>query len=119
MKKSRVQEQKNRLEHILQAIVQIEGFVKGCDKKSFCTTSLLNNAVLYNFSIIGEAIAHIDDEILNKHPYPWYKVRAFSNLIAHEVFNIKMEAVWMIIKNELPNLKKNIKAILSTEFRTL
>lgn len=111
----RIESQK-RLEHIVAAIENIENFVHGYNGKSFCSDTMLNNAVLFQFTVIGEAIAHVENEVLEKYHYPWYKVRSFRNLIAHEYFNVKLEAVWKIIKTDLPGLKQAINNILNNEF---
>jgi uncharacterized protein with HEPN domain len=117
MRKDKQIESKKRLEHILHAIASIEEYAKNQTEKSFCNTSMLNNAVLFQFSVIGEAIIHVEEEKLKMHDYPWYKVRSFRNLITHEYFNIKLEAVWGIIKKELPPLKRAINEILRNEFK--
>jgi uncharacterized protein with HEPN domain len=67
---------------------------------------------LFQFSVIGEAIIHIESSILDKYDYPWHKVRSFRNLISHEYFNIKLEAVWELIIADLPELKQVIKNML-------
>lgn len=115
MKDSHI-ESKVRLEHILKAIEDIETFVQNESLETFCQDSILNNAVLYNFSLMGEAIVHIEANKINKYKYPWYKVRSFRNVIAHEYFNIKLQAVWEIIENDLPKLKEVIETIVDQEF---
>lgn len=65
---------------------------------------------------MGEAVVHIETDLLAKFDYPWYKVRSFRNMIAHEYFNIKMSAVWEIIKIDIPQLKDIINSILEKEF---
>ena len=107
---------KGRLEHILQAIECIERFSDKENLESFCKNEILNNAVLLQFIIVGEAINHIPAKILEKYDYPWYKVRSFRNLIAHEYFNIKLSAVWEVIQKDLPVLKGKIIEILQKEF---
>jgi uncharacterized protein with HEPN domain len=77
---------------------------------------MLNNAVLMQFIVIGEAIFHVDEQILSAHDYPWYKVKSFRNFIAHEYFNVKLSAVWQTAKSDLPTLKLLIHRILTTEF---
>ena len=109
-------ESKNRLEHIEKAILLIEKFVEGVDGKFFAENDLLHNAVLLQFIIIGEAISCVEQEKIVKYDYPWYKVRSFRNMIAHEYFNIKLSAVWGIIQKDLPELKKMIQTILKKEF---
>lgn len=109
-------ESKNRLEHILKAIEDIEKYVQNESMKSFCQNDILNNAVLYNFTIMGEALIHVENDKLIKYNYPWYKVRSFRNMIAHEYFNIKFSSVWEIIQKDLPELKMVIAEMLETEY---
>lgn len=108
-----------RLVHIHQAIHQIETFVRDVDEKTFLADKLISSAVLFQFSVIGEAVVHIDAGLLDKYDYPWHKVRAFRNLISHVYFNIKMEAVWNIIINDLGGIKEIIERILGKEFHYL
>jgi len=114
-KDSRIESQK-RLQNIDQAIDTIGKYVSGETELGFYANALVQDAVLFQFSVIGEAIQHVDDKILVKYDYPWYKVRSFRNLIAHEYFNIKMSAVWQIIEKDLPGLKEQMLKILENEF---
>ena len=76
----------------------------------------MNNAVLFQFTVIGEAIIHVENKKPDKYDYAWFKVRAFRNMIAHEYFNVKMIAVWKIIKQDMPQLKVVVEQILQNEF---
>lgn len=105
-----------RLQHIEEAIIAIQNYVAHETKESFCVNNLLHDAVLFQFTVIGEAIIHVDNDKLDKYDYPWYKVRSFRNLIAHEYFNIKLIAVWQIIENDLPELKELVLKILANKF---
>ena len=110
------EESQNRLQHIEKAITDIERFVKKESMKSFGENDMLHDAVMLQFIIIGEAINHVEQEKLEKYNYSWYKVRSFRNMIAHEYFNIKLDAVWQIIEKDLPELKKTIQTMLKKEF---
>jgi uncharacterized protein with HEPN domain len=116
MKKNSHIESFKRLQHIDLAIESIEKYVLNESEQSFSTNLLVQDAVLFQFTVIGEAIQHIEYEILGKYDYPWFKVRSFRNLIAHEYFNIKMSAVWHIIENDLQELKIVIQTMLKEEF---
>jgi uncharacterized protein with HEPN domain len=107
---------KQRLEHIVESISVIEGFIKEHSKESFLNNSILVNAVLFQFAIIGEAIIHVDYEVLDKYSYPWYKVRAFRNFIIHEYHAIEFRIIWESAKKDLPELKEMVLTILNTEF---
>jgi uncharacterized protein with HEPN domain len=108
-----------RLIHISKAIMDIEAFTIGKNKLDFLNDNLLSSAVLFQFSVMGEAVIFIDQVLLDKYPYHWYKVRAFRNLISHEYFNIELAAVWEIIKKDLPELKLMINSILDKEFKEI
>lgn len=60
---------KERLQHILEAISKINGFIDGQCKESFLNSDVLQNAILFQFAILGEAVVHIDRELLDKHPF--------------------------------------------------
>lgn len=115
MKDSHIESQQ-RLLHIEQAITDIEKFVTGESMESFCEKDMLHDAVMMQFIIIGEAIIRVENEKLSKYNYPWYKVKAFRNMIAHEYFNIKLPAVWQIIETDLQQLKQVVQTILKKEF---
>ncbi len=101
-----------RLVQIRKAINEIGSFVSGINLDDFVSDSMISSAVLFQFTVIGEALTHIDKYLLNKYNYPWYKVRAFRNLISHEYFNIEFEAVWEIIIKDLPELMKLIEIVI-------
>jgi uncharacterized protein with HEPN domain len=110
---------KERLQHILKAISEIEDFIKEHSKESFLNSSILINATLFQFAVIGEAITHVDNEILNRYSYPWYKARAFRNFILHEYHAIEFRVVWDSTQKDLPELKEIILQILRNEFLNL
>ena len=67
---------------------------------------------MMNFIIIGEMAARISEEFKNKNSHiDWTKIKAFRNIVAHNYFGIDAEEVWQIIKNKLPELKKQIEKL--------
>jgi uncharacterized protein with HEPN domain len=106
---------KERLEHIRGAIFKIKSFVEDLTVDEFLSDIIRQNAVLYQFIIIGEAIRHVDKAIIDRYPYPWHIPRSFRNFIAHEYHEINMERVY-IAANDLDELLKIIELILSREF---
>jgi uncharacterized protein with HEPN domain len=106
---------KERSEHIQSAIKRIKSYVAPLSEQDFLNNNMVQDAILYQFSIIGEAIAHIDNDILDKYEYPWYAVRAFRNYIAHEYFGINLKKVWATIEINLPELENIISQIIEKE----
>ena len=113
--KKRGTESLDRIVHIRNAIQKIEVYTRDMDPESFFEDEVVVDAVLFQFSVIGEAVNHIEKGLLSRYDYPWYKVRAFRNLITHEYFHVKHEAVWEIITSDLPELTAIVERILSEE----
>lgn len=109
--RNRVPTDSDRLEHMADAIDAIQLFTANITREEFLLDKRVQSAVLYQFIIIGEAVANLSLEILEKYPYTWHKPRSFRNYIAHEYFGIKMWMVWNAIVEQLPELKNLIKGI--------
>jgi uncharacterized protein with HEPN domain len=107
---------KERIEHILKAISDIESFIENHTKESFLGSYVTINATLFQFAVIGEAIVHVDNDILDRYSYPWHRVRGFRNFILHEYHAIEYRIVWDAAKKDLAGLKKILKKILENEF---
>ncbi|MDD5570687.1 MAG: DUF86 domain-containing protein [Bacteroidales bacterium] len=106
---------KERLEHILVAINLIKEFVNKIDENTFLSDIKIQSAVQYQFLVIGEAIRHIDNRILEKYKYPWHIPRSFRNFIIHEYHGIKMERVYYATQ-DLDKLQKQINEVIKKEF---
>lgn len=107
---------RDRLSHILDSITTIEHFIAEYSKSSFLEDRKTIDATLFQFAVIGEAIIHVDEKILDKYEFPWYKVRAFRNFILHEYHAIEDKVIWDTVKKDLPLLKQVIEVILKSEF---
>lgn len=106
---------KQRTEHILQAIELIKQFVSEIDETLFLNDVKIQSAVQYQFLIIGEAVRHIDDNILDKYEYPWHIPRSFRNFIIHVYHGIKLERIYYASK-DLATLENVVKEMLVKEF---
>ena len=106
---------KERVEHILGAIRLIKEFVSGMNEKAFNRDVKVQSAVQYQFLIIGEAIRHIDDDLLSKYDYPWHIPRSFRNFIIHVYHGIKTERIYYATR-DLEDLEKQMLRILANEF---
>ncbi len=106
---------KERVEHILNALLNIKEFVAGISESDFLKDAKLQSAVQYQFLIIGEAIKHVDNDILTKYKYPWHVPRSFRNFIIHEYHGVKMERIYYAA-NDLDELENQLTFILINEF---
>ena len=107
-----------RFLHIEEARGKISRYVSKIDKETFLSDSKVQDAVLYQLIIIGEAVVHIDNDILEKYPYQWFKIRALRNYAAHEYFNIQIWTIWDVISKHISELHGIVNEILKNEFPT-
>lgn len=114
--KSHKDRDKERLIHIKEAIEKIERYSGELTEKAFIKDSKSGDAILFQLSIIGEAMNHVDRGILAQYNYPWHAVRAQRNVIAHEYFGIRMDKIWSVVKDDLPGLKLMIMQVLEDQF---
>ncbi len=106
---------RGNLSAIVDSCSKIEKFTDEIrDADSFFADEKTFDAVLMNFVIIGEAVARLTDELREKETQiPWTKIKGFRNIVAHDYFGVDAEEVWQIIKNNLPELEKEIKKIMN------
>ncbi len=105
-----------RIQHILNAIQDIQSFTEGFSLDGFKRDTKTYYACLYQFAVIGEAVVNSGNKILEKYDYPWYKVRSFRNFIMHEYHAIDVQVVWDTIRLILPGFKKMMEYITEKEF---
>ena len=100
------------IEDILEKINLIENSIKKISKDKFESDELLTDATIRRLEIIGEAVKNIPYNFREKYPeVPWKKIAGFRDVIVHAYFEVDFNAVWDIIKKDLPDLKKKILKI--------
>jgi uncharacterized protein with HEPN domain len=95
-----------RIEDMLEAIDKIERYTKDMDYETWLRDEKTVDAVVRNIEIIGEASAHLPDDILERYSdIPWPFIRGIRNVLAHEYFGVDVEVIWKTVKEDLPALK--------------
>lgn len=99
-------ELKTYFEDIVTAIDKIEKYTKGMTKEDMIRNELVQDAVVRNLEIIGEAVKKVPDDVRNSYrDIPWKKIAGLRDILIHEYFGINMNIVWDVIKNKLQPLK--------------
>jgi len=104
------------LADIEESIKAIEDFTRDITYEFFASDRKTYSATLREFTVIGEAIANIPDEVKARFPFiEWRLIKDFRNFIVHEYFGVDSRIVWDAVQLELPLLKEQI-AQLQTVF---
>ena len=100
--------ERERLRDIKEAIAAIRKHLAAAPATGEGST-LLHDALLFQFVVIGEAVKHLAAETRESAPeIPWADVAGLRDLIAHEYFRIEIGRVLEIVEGELPALEQAI-----------
>lgn len=101
------------LRHILNAITKIERFTSG-NAGTFSEDPLVQDAVLRNLEVIGEAVKNLSPELRRAHPeVPWSRIAGLRDILIHQYFGVDLEAVWNVVEHRLPELRRTVETILA------
>lgn len=103
------------LGHILQAMARIERHTSGVDAAGFASSELIQDAVIRNLEVIGEAannIQRVDPAFTAAHPeVPWAVMYAMRNRLTHGYDTVDLVVVWKVVERDLPLLRAQVKSI--------
>ncbi len=109
------------LAHILEAIGRIDPYTAGMDEAGFLKDPLVQDAVVRNLEIIGEASNNIEKrfpEFAADHPeLPLAFAYQMRNVVGRGYFKVDHQIVWSTIRSELPRLGHQVQAITESTRR--
>jgi uncharacterized protein with HEPN domain len=99
------------LNDISDSMQKILDYTKGIDYDEFTENSMIFDAVIRNFEIIGEAAKNIPADIKSRYPgIPWSDMVGMRNILSHGYFGIDYSIVWSTIEL-LPKMLEEIAHI--------
>lgn len=104
------------LRDVVDAINDIENFIKGMDFDAFEKDRKTINAVVRSLEVIGEAVKKLPENITNEYlEIPWKNIAGMRDKLIHEYFGVDEKIVWKAALEELPPLKGLFQKILEKE----
>lgn len=101
------------LSDILKAIDRIQGYTTD-GKEAFFASPLIQDAVVRNFEVMGEATKRLSKSIRSRYPdVQWRKMAGFRDTLIHEYDQVVLHIVWNTTASDLEPLKERIEAILA------
>jgi uncharacterized protein with HEPN domain len=99
------------LAHIADSIAAIETYVAG-GREAFLRERMVQDAVIRNFEIIGEAAGRLSPAAREASDVSWSEVIAFRSRLIHGYWSVDIRLVWDVIEHELPTLKAAVARLL-------
>src|SRR5262245_65446130 len=94
------------LAHILECAEKIERFTRG-GREEFLREELIQDAVIRNLEIIGEAAKRVDEEYRAAHSQiPWRGMAALRDVLINQYEVIELERVWGVVEGDLLMLER-------------
>jgi len=99
--------------HIIECIENIKDYVAP-GKSVFFESKLIQDAVIRNLEIIGEATKKISAELRQKeNNIPWREMAGLRDVLIHDYFGVDLSIIWNVVEKELPKIHTLIKDIMS------
>ena len=101
------------LEKIINAIEEAIEVFGDVSEENFLQNKTLKLAMAMSVIRIGELVKNLTPEFREKNSQvEWKAIAGFRDIAAHKYDTLRMRDVYITIKNELPELKKQIEKIL-------
>lgn len=98
------------LDHIRDAIARITSYVEGISEATFLETPLIQDPVIRQIQIIGEAARRLSRELQQQTPaIPWKDVMGMRDKLVHDYMGGDLAAVWDTATNDVPALSEQLK----------
>jgi len=101
------------LRHILDAIARIEEYVAGKSFVEFEHNYLLQDGVIRQLTIIGEAARCLSATLQeSRSTIPWADVIGMRNILIHDYIEVDVKEVWKTVRKDLPVFREQVVGIL-------
>lgn len=98
------------IDHILQSINNIIEYTKDLSMQDFSRNKMVQDAVIRNFEIIGEATKKVSDDYKQVHfEVPWKAMSGMRDKLIHDYIGVDTAVIWKTIKEDLLDLKKKLE----------
>jgi uncharacterized protein with HEPN domain len=107
---------KNRLEHILEAIDNVFEFTEGMFFEDYVADKKGKFAVVKNLEIIGEASYKLTKEFKNKYAeIDWQTIIGLRHILVHGYYQVEDFIIWGVIQKDLQSFREQIQILYENE----
>lgn len=83
-------------------------------REVFLASSLVQDAVIRNLEILGEATKQLSSDTTDAEPnIPWEDIAGMRDVLIHHYFGVDLVLVWDVVEHRLPALLEAIQRLLA------
>ncbi len=107
-----MKDDKPYLLHIRECIARIQSFTE--QGKRACSEDIrTQDAVIRNLQVLAESTQRISESTKASHPeVPWHGIAGFRNVVVHGYLGIDLKQIWLIVEQNLAELRDQVETIL-------
>jgi len=99
---------------ILMAARKVARHANGLTREEFAANETIQDAVLWQIGIIGEAARKVSGEFQERHPeIPWHEMSGMRNRLVHDYSRIDLAQVWDTVLRSIPELIRLLEPLVS------
>ncbi|MBF0118450.1 MAG: DUF86 domain-containing protein [Desulfobacterales bacterium] len=111
-----IRETDDFIKDIIDAIDDIEIFLKGFDFNTFIKNKKTIYAVIRAIEIIGEAVKKIPSTLKDENPFiPWRQIAGMRDKLIHGYFGIDMMILWKTITEDIPKIRESVLQMMKNK----
>jgi uncharacterized protein with HEPN domain len=106
-------EPREYLRHILAEADYLIGRSNGLSPEAFEADETLRRAFARSLEVIGEAAKKLPDDYRNQYPQvEWRAMTGMRDRLIHAYFGVDYVLVWDVVMHKIPELRRQVAAIL-------
>ena len=95
--------------HMIDSMDQISEYTDQITSGEFKENRLIQDAVIRNFEVIGEAAKNVSDETREAYPHiPWKNMAGMRDKLIHNYMGVDLDAVWNTIEDIIPSMRDEL-----------
>jgi uncharacterized protein with HEPN domain len=82
-------------------------------KEAVFSSPTLQDVIVRNLQILCESTQRLTEPLKIRHPeVDWRGISHLRNVLVHSYFEVGMEAIWIIVRHDLPVLEEAVRRLL-------
>lgn len=93
--------------------MKIQEYVQKVNEVEFAKNSLIQDGVIRQLAVIGEATKNISSPLRKLHAYiPWEDMAGMRDKLVHHYMGVDMDILWATATTDIPSLKNDIEELI-------